>query len=465
MSVPRQSTGASKAPSGNTSHDEWRPLPGQAKLLRSNAFEVLFGGAAGPGKTDALIVCPLRWVDNPAFRGIIFRRTFPELEKAVIDRTQILYRAAVPGAKYNDQKKVWRFPSGAMIYFGHCEHENDIHAIQGAAFSYIGFDELTHFTEKQYTYLVNSRARSAAGLPIRIRSATNPGGPGHEWVMRRWGPWLDPESEVKAEQGEKLYYLNSPDGEHYCSPDTPGALSRQFIPGRLSENIYLAGKGYEQQLMGLDAVTRAQLLEGNWLVKKASGNYFKRGYFDIVDSAPVDVVARVRRWDLAATEPEKGRDPDWTVGLRLSRTSDGLFYVEDVTRFRESPHKVEVALRATAQLDGQRCAIQIPQDPGQAGKAQIAYLTKSLVGFNVRSEPESGDKVTRAQPVSAQSEARNIRLVRGPWNEAFIQELEQFPDPHVHDDQVDAFSGAFSALIGQRTAPIMRGVYAVRGSF
>lgn len=429
----------------------WEPSPGpQARFLSLTCFEALYGGAAGGGKSDALLVDAVRYVGRgygTNYKALLLRREFPDLEKSLIVRSRQLY-PILGGVPRNDGKE-WRFPGGEVVYFGHAQHERDIEQYQGAEFQFVGFDELTTFTEYQYTYII-SRIRSARGVPTRLRAATNPGGVGHDWVFRRFGAWLDPKSAVKAEPGQVLYFVRADDRELVVAKGTAGAAGRTFVPARLEDNKYLSVDGqYERGLAELDKVTRERLRNGDWLIQPSKGAYFKRGYFDFVDVAPADVIDRVRRWDLAATEPKPGRDPDWTVGLKMSKSRDGVYYVEDVTRFRESPHKVEFGIRSTAEMDGQRCRIMIPQDPGQAGKAQVAYYVRSLAGFDVRGLPETGDKVTRAQPVSAQCEARNVKLVRGAWNDDFIRELEAFPEG-AHDDQVDAFANAFTALINAK---------------
>lgn len=164
----------------------WRPNPGpQTRFLALASYEVAYGGSAGSGKSAALLMGALRFVDRPAYCALLLRRTFPELEKSLIERSFQLYPKAFPGTRYNEQKKVWLFPGGARVYFGHLERDADVHAYQSAEFQYLGFDELTSFTERQYTYML-SRARSATGIPIRIRGATNPGGEGHDWVFKRW---------------------------------------------------------------------------------------------------------------------------------------------------------------------------------------------------------------------------------------------------------------------------------------
>ena len=178
------------------------------------------------------------------------------------------------------------------------------------------------------------------------------------------------------------------------------------------------------------------------------GGLFKRRWFNTVGAVPAGS-ARVRKWDLAATEEGQGANPDWTVGLLMARDDLGFFYVEDVIRFRGSPHEVEQAILNTAAQDRARYGevmIHLSQDPGQAGKSQVAYLTRALAGHDVHSERETGKKSVRAAPFAAQAEAGNVRLVAAIWNEAFLAELEVFPSGS-HDDQVDAASGAFDMLV------------------
>ncbi|MGB1561563.1 MAG: phage terminase large subunit [Sinimarinibacterium flocculans] len=174
------------------------------------------------------------------------------------------------------------------------------------------------------------------------------------------------------------------------------------------------------------------------------GGMFKRSWFEVVDAAPA-TTRKVRRWDLASTEQSAGGDPDWTVGLLLSECA-GTYYIEDVQRDRLSPAGVDRMLKSTASQDGRTVKIRLPQDPGAAGKAVASHHVKWLVGYDVRATPETGSKEVRATPVSAQAEAGNIKLVRGAWNEAFLEEVSMFPNA-PHDDQVDALSGAFAELL------------------
>jgi predicted phage terminase large subunit-like protein len=176
-----------------------------------------------------------------------------------------------------------------------------------------------------------------------------------------------------------------------------------------------------------------------------SGGLFMPDRVTLCDVAP-SLTAAVRAWDLASALPAAGKDPDWTVGLRLERDAEHRFVVTDIQRLRGTPLEVEAAIHQTAERDGAAVIIALPQDPGQAGQAQAAYLTRKLAGFVVRCSPETGAKLTRAGPVAAQIEASNLSLVRAPWNRAFLEELRDFPHGGK-DDQVDALSRAFMTLV------------------
>lgn len=174
------------------------------------------------------------------------------------------------------------------------------------------------------------------------------------------------------------------------------------------------------------------------------GGMFQRHWFDVVPAAPAGL-DECRAWDFAATIARPGSDPDWTVGLKMGKTADGFYYVLDCVRFRDTAAAVELALLSAAQQDGELCRISIPQDPGQAGKGQASSLTRLLSGFNVKVIRPTGSKATRAQAFAAQCEAGNVKLVRGAWNAAFLDEISVFPAGR-HDDSVDAAADAFNEL-------------------
>lgn len=450
-----KSSAAEKLPSGPKRGRDWTPNPGpQTDFLELDVDEALYGGAAGGGKSESLLVDALYDYQEPTYRALLLRRTLPELKESLIDRSQELYRPL--GGRYNITDHVWRFPSGAKVLFDSLEHENDKFKFKSKEFQFIGFDELTSFTEGQYRYL-GSRLRSSHGLKTRMRSGTNPGGIGHDWVLQRFGPWLNRDpgyNGLRAQAGEVLWALTDPEtGEDRWVPEgTRFSLSRTFIGAKVEDNPYLT-EDYVARLKALDPLTRKQLEEGDWMARPSAGIFFKRAWFPIIDAEPRTGIT-VRFWDRAATEendPSTGKppnDPDWTVGLKFNISHDGELTICDVVRMRGNPGEVEKTIVQTADVDGRNCHIWFSLDPGQAGKFEFAAYAKKLMGYIVQAMPETGDKVTRAKPISAQAAAGNCRVVRGYWNRVFFEEVEAFPTVGVHDDQVDALSGAFSAVNG-----------------
>ncbi len=359
----------------------------------------------------------LQYVHDPSYAALLLRRTYADLSLpgALMDRAHEWWQGT--GAKWDDRTKTWGFPSGATITFGYLENEKDKFRYQGAEFSFVGWDELTQFPETAYRYL-HSRTRRKAGAtyPIRIRGASNPGGIGHEWVRQRF-----------IVEGEEQ--------------------GRPFIPARLEDNPHLDREEYERSLMQLDPVTRAQLRNGDWDVLP-EGRLFKREWFRLVDAVPATGIRWVRYWDMAATEPKVGTDPDWTAGAKVGLTTDGGIYIRDLQRDRITPRHTERLVRATADEDGVAVPVWMEEEGGSAGKGVTDYYTRKVMqGFTFRGVRVTGSKVDRAGPLSAQAEAGNVHLVRGPWVNTFLDEICAFPSEGVHDDQVDAVSGAYERLV------------------
>jgi len=372
---------------------------------------VFFGGAAGGGKSDALLMVALQYVLFPDYAALLLRRTYADLSLpgALMDRA---YDWLSPtDAKPVDGGRSWQFPSGATLTFGYLENEKDRFRYLSSEFQFVGFDELTQFSETQYLYL-NSRLRRLEGsdIPIRMCSASNPGGIGHEWVKAR-----------------------------FIEGDLP------FIPSLLDDNPYIDKKAYEEALAKLDPVTREQLRHGNWDIG-IKGELFDRTWFPVIERRFTPHARRVRYWDLAATEQKGSNDPDWTVGLLLAEER-GQYCVEDVVRIRRNPGDVEAVILQTAQLDGPSVAIRMEQEPGSSGKILIDHYSRSVLrGYDFRGVKSTGSKVGRARPVSAAASQGNICIASAPWAGDLLTELELFPQAGVHDDQVDALSGAFAEL-------------------
>lgn len=392
------------------------PTDKQRAFLLLPCREAFYGGSAGGGKSDALLAAALQYVDVPGYAAILFRRTYTDLALpgALMDRAHEWL--ADTDAHWQEKTKTWMFPSGATLTFGYLDGPRDHDRYQGAEFQFVGFDELTQFRESDYRYLF-SRLRKLAGvkIPIRMRAASNPGGIGHEWVKQRF--------IVEGRQNKRF-----------------------FIPAKLDDNPHIDGEEYEASLSELDPLTRAQLLAGDWDIV-AGGEMFKREWFQIVEAAPRNLTT-VRFWDLAATAPRPGTDPDYTVGLKMGRASDGTFYVLDVQRTRQTAGGVKALVKQTAELDGRGTAIFMEQEPGSSGKSVIADYMRTLAGFPFRGIPSGAGKSIRAMPVASQAEAGNVKLVRGQWLSAFLDEISLFPQG-PHDDQVDSLSGAFNQLTGR----------------
>ncbi len=427
-----------------------RPQPGpQERFLASAADIAIYGGAAGGGKSWALLAEPLRHAAHPGFGAVIFRRTAVQVrnEGGLWDESARLY--APLGGTPRESLLEWRFPAGSRVKFAHLEHERTRYDWQGAQIPLLGFDELTHFSEGQFFYLLG-RNRSACGVRPYVRATCNPDP--DSFVARLIAWWIGEDGYPVPERAGRLrWFVRHEDDLVWADrpetlvqrfgPDTrPKSLT--FIAASVFDNRILLRKdpGYLANLDALPRVERERLKGGNWHVRPAQGLYFQRRFLATVSEAPV-TARRVRAWDLAAT-----RDGgDWTVGVRLARDESGRFTVEHVERFQGSPAEVETALRRVAASDGVAVPVVLPRDPGQAGVAQARWLAAALAGFTVRARPEQGAKEARAAPVSAQAEAGNLALVAGPWNEPFLRELEAFPKG-AHDDQVDALAAAFRFL-------------------
>lgn len=378
------------------------------------AIEALYGGAAGGGKSDALLMAALEYVHVKDYAALILRRSYADLTLpgAIMDRGNEWLRGS--DGKPHDGGIKWTFPGGGSLTFSYLANENDKFRYQGAAFQFIGFDELTQFTETQYRYMLSRVRRPSTGplsyVPLRVAGASNPGGEGHDWVRAR--------------------FLTE---------------GRPFIPAKLSDNPHLDQKAYRAQLEKLDPVLRAQLLDGDWDVIP-KGPMFDRQWFKIADAPPPPRASMMwRYWDLAGTKPKPGKDPDYTAGALLA-LHEGQWYICDMLRFRETPMNVEAIIRQTAEIDGHDVPIAIEQEPGSSGVAVVEhYQRRVLVGWTCYGDKKTGNKIDYARALSSAAQAGNVHLVRGAWNGAFLDECCAFPLVG-HDDQVDAASGALRFL-------------------
>lgn len=439
----------------------------QTAFLSSEADIAIYGGQAGGGKSWALLAEASRNVDDPGYGAVIFRRTSPQItsEGGLWDESMKLYPEA--GGSPKRHTLDWRFESGANIGFRHLQHSTDVLAWQGAQIPMIGFDELTHFDESQFWYML-SRNRSTCGVPPYVRATTNPvpeDDPIGGWVRRFIAWWINPDTGFAIAErsgvlrwfvriGGEMHWADSKQAlfDRFGETDEIRPMSVTFIPAKLSDNpaMMLADPTYKSKLLALPEVERQRLAEGNWNARAQSGMFFKVGKIEVIDAFPVGL-RFCRGWDLAATDGAG----DFTVGGKVARDQEGRFYICDIVRGQWEANYRDDMIKQTASLDG-ACTQRLPQDPAAAGKSEAQRMVRMLAGHHVKALPVSGDKQTRATGLASQVNAGNVKMIRADWNHGLLSRLDAFPTEGVPDDEIDALSDAFQELASKK--PLMVGM-------
>jgi predicted phage terminase large subunit-like protein len=428
----------------------------QTAFLQSNADIAIYGGAAGGGKTYGLLLEASRHIDNSNYGAVIFRREAVQItsEGGLLDTSFSIYNEIGGRVKLSPHYQ-WQFDSGATITFSHLHNRDDVNDWQGSQIPLIGYDELTHFTDWQFWYML-SRNRSMCGVQPYIRATCNPDA--DSWVADLVEWYIDPVSGYPLlERSGVIRYFVRVDNKLFWSTsrqellqDFPGMLPKSFtfIPATLDDNVILnqTDPDYRANLLAMNRVERERLLHGNWKIKPESGSYFPSMHVTIIPAVPNDVKTWVRRWDLAATEPsETNPSPSATASVLMGKRPDGRIVIADAINIRKNANIVRETIKSVASQDRAtytRVTTVIPQDPGQAGKDQSASLIRYLLGYKVKAVRETGKKGIRAEPLSAQWQAGNVEIVQGEWNKDYLLEMASFPSSD-HDDYIDASSGAF----------------------
>ncbi len=346
----------------------------------------------------------------------------------------------------------------STVKLAHIERDDEIVKYQGAEIALICFDELTHFTQRQFDYLL-SRNRSKCGVKPYMRCTCNP--KPDSWV-REFIDWYIKDDGYPNEDrcGVIRYFVHRANEYHWFNSIKEAkeaypkgkVRSFTFISSNIHDNKILLrdNPDYLAILDNLPTVEREQLYLGNWNKSQAGTGFFEISNFKIVDFIPY-LRYTVRAWDFAFTKVSvDSPDPDYTVGIKVGLSKENVFYVIDLIRFREAPGIVERNFVNISSQDGYETLIRIPIDAGGMAKGYIYNLENKLkednLRYNFESKRVSKSKETRAAQSSVQCKNNNIKLLRAKWNKAFLNELNGFPKGS-HDDQVDALSDAIEQLL------------------
>lgn len=442
---------------------------------QTGPFEMLFGGAAGGGKSDWLLMLASMRVAHPHYRGVVLRRTHAEMMKAgaILSRAMQWWLPFQGAHKvhWDGTNKLFRFPSGATIEFGYHSHATDDAKYQGGEWHDAFFDELTHWPDETAFEWLRSRLRKSEGdaLHPRLAATSNPGGPGHTWVKNRFIGGVDIVT-----------------GSRFDSTSF-------YLPSKINDNPSLDRSAYVATLEGMHPTRRAQLLDGDWSARDP-GDYFRSEWFGpMLEDEPTEGMISVRWWDLAASESATAAR---TAGVRMARLRSGVRVVLHATAFRATPGKRDDKIAQQAHLDGRGTVVGVEIEGGSGGPAQFEAIAKRLraegfkvVGARPRAHgvdltedekhtlaintPSEKGKTARADPVASclerghqrrgecddtggpwwgldidrglVEERDGLRIVAGSWTQGYLDELEGFPNATLKD-LVDATSGAWSWL-------------------
>lgn len=446
-----------------------RPQPKQEEFLSNPADIVIYGGAAGGGKSWALLYEPLRHVNNPEFGAVIFRSSMTQIKEqgGLWDASLKLYSLFPRSRPIKSPKPYWKFPSGAKVSFRQISRDEDVYDWQGTEIALIEFDELTHFSRFQFFYML-SRNRSMCGVDPYVRASCNPDA--DSWVAGFISWWINQETGYAIqERSGKIRYM-ALINEEIVWGDTPEEVikhaeeadydveitmddvkSVSFVASNVYDNEILlkTNPAYLSNLKAQSVVERERLLYGNWKIKAARGLFFPRSALpELLESVPNDVTKWVRGWDLAATDTDEGGDPAYTASVLIGKRKNGRYVIADATNHRYKADKVRALVKQTAVADKakyKRVRIRMSIDPGQAGKEQSQSYIRMLAGFSISTVRETGTKEARAEPFAAQWQAGNVDVLAGPWTETLLGQYESFPESKFKD-LVDAGSNAFNEL-------------------
>lgn len=450
----------------------------QTKFLKSKADITIYGGAAGGGKTYALLLEPLKHINVPGFGAVIFRRILPsiKIEGGMWDESQEMY-----SERFGEPRSgalSWTFPMGTRIRFSGMQYESDKMKYQGSQIALIGFDQLEEFTEGQFFFML-SRNRSMCGVKPYIRAGANPE---PNWLAKFLDWWIDDEGYADPKRAGKMrWFVRVGDRIEWGGTKKELILknpkekpkSVTFIPASVYDNKILLKKNpeYLANLMALPPVERARLLGdpkrgGNWKIKPSAGLLYNRGWYNIVPAVPKGGVECLY-WDLAATAKDykSGQKPSYTAGVSI-RKVEGEYYIRFVFAEQLSPHDVEKNFvnlsnqqARIALFDKTQFMVRWEEEPGSASKRESRRLAQLLDGIDAKGDRVTTDKFIRGRPFASNSEVGNIHLVSAPWVETWLEHMHNQPEIPENDIH-DASTGSYNILAGSR---IIREVQSFQG--
>jgi len=400
------------------------------------------------------LVYPLKYADDPYMRGVIFRKTTGELtaQGGLWETAVELYTYVFGEKNLKIHKKDLKitFPSGGSIKFSHMEHDQNRFQHMGAQYTFILFDEATHFSQTVIEYL-GLRMRSAKAKHKKQMVLTC--NPDPDWFGLDWiRPYLQEDGTPNLEMDGVIRYYVVQDGKYiwaderkeleaiYGSGPESGIKTFTFISATCYDNPVLLRRdpSYAHKLMNMPRVEMERLYLGSWYAKESTSGFFKKEFCTPVKLHEQNIVSYCRAWDIAGSLPSEAMpNPDATAGVLIAKTKSGRYIVVDVVRFKARFGEVMQRMIETAKSDPEGTQILLPQEPGQAGKAAGQMMIKEFLseGLYARMRATNKSKVLRFMPFASASEAGLVRYVHGDWNDTFFAECEAFDGSRAKKDE------------------------------
>lgn len=472
--------------------------PKQELMLTQDADTAILGGAMGSGKSYIALLYPLKFSNDPYFRGIIFRKTTGEItaQGGLWENACDIYSRVYgkENIKIHQKDLKITFPSGGSVKFSYLESSKDLLRHQGAQYTFVLFDEATHFSREMVEYL-RKRMRSAKATHKKQMVLTC--NPDPDWELLEWiKPYLTEDGTPDlSKDGNLRYYVVDSNTyvwsdsredleERYGKGTDSGIRSFTFISANCTDNIPLmeSDPSYLSNLKAQPYVDVQRYLYGNWFVRPSTSGLIKREWFTEHDKQPAwtDVVKTVRAFDFAGTlKSDINPSPDYTVSVKMSLLKDGNYFIHDIRKTRIRFGEWKNFILESAVEDGPSVDIILPIDPNPAAKAATQMLAKELSaeGFYVRTMKASGRKIDRFRPFASVTMNGGMNILRNCANDYenkifndnnfYYKELEVFDGERRsgesgHDDLADASSDAFMALATKKVLPnILAGLKSV----